>query len=613
MWCKFSAGGCFVIHVRRAFVVGLAAALWLSSAAAAPPKVLRVALPAAESGFDPARAVDIESRTITAHIFESLFSYDALARPVQLRPLVAEALPEPSENFRSWTVRLRRGVLFQDHPAFGGRPRELTAADFVYSLKRFADPALRSPLVGRVLELNIVGLDALREVALKTGKPFDYDRAIEGLQAPDRYTLRLRLASPRPRLPQVLAAPDIFGAVAREVVQAHGNEVDSHPIGTGPFRLAQWRRGSLIVLERNPRYRQRHYDAEPAADDSTGQAIAATLHGRSLPMVDRVEVAVIEAAQPRWLAFLNGELDHVTLPPDYAESALPGGVLAPWLARRGVQAQRTLGADASVTCFNLEHPVVGGYTPERVALRRAISLAVDIDSEVRVLRRGQAVPAQSMVLPHTSGYDPRFKSEASDHDPARARALLDLFGFVDRDGDGWREQPDGTPLVLEISTQSDATSRSFDEAWRRNLARVGLRVRFAVGDWSENLKAARAGRFAIWGLGLSAPGPDGQLALARLYGPQAGSENLARFRHAGFDEVYRQLQPLPDGPEREALFDRAKRIAVAYVPCRAIAHRITNDLTQPALLGYRRPVFGLAWWHLVDLKSTALAHSPQAQ
>ena len=207
--------------MRRREALALAAAAaapWPARALAAGPKVLRVAFPVAETGFDPARIVDLYSRTVTPHIFEALYEYDPLARPVKIKPLTATALPEVSDDFRTWTIRIQPGIFFADDPAFGGKPRELVAQDYVYAIKRFADPATKSPVVAGVLEVGYTGLAALRDEALKQKKPFDYGREIEGLQALDRHTLRIRLDAPRPRLIETLATGDLFGAVAREVV-----------------------------------------------------------------------------------------------------------------------------------------------------------------------------------------------------------------------------------------------------------------------------------------------------------------------------------------------------------------------------------------------------------
>jgi ABC-type transport system substrate-binding protein len=512
----------------------------------------------------------------------------------------------PSEDFRTWTVKLKKGIYFQDDPAFEGKKREVTAADFVYAYKRFVDPANKSPVVGGVLDVKYVGLAALREKALKEKKSFDYDTEIEGIRALDRYTLQFKLEEPRPRFIENLAAHDLFGAVAREVVEKYGDAIPGHPVGTGPFRLVQWRRSSLIVLERNPNYREMLWDGQPAADDAAGQAMLQRFKGQRIPLLDRVEISIIEESQPRWLAFLNGQLDYINVPTEFINQAAPNGKLAPNLAKQGLQLQRVVNADSSFTYFNMEDPVVGGYTPERVALRRAIALAIDVEREIRLIRRGQAIPAQSIVVPHTSGYDPQFKSENGDFDVARAKGLLDLYGYVDKNGDGWREQPDGQPLVLELATQPDQLSRQQDELWKKNMNRIGIQTKFFAGKWPEQLKAARAGKLMLWSLGSSAAGLDGQGSLARLYGPQAGSQNLARFKNAEFDRIYQRMQVIPDGPEREELFRQAKLISVAYMPYKTLVHRLSNDMTQPWLLGYKRPVAWQEWWHMVDIDTTLL-------
>ncbi|MCP5288359.1 MAG: bicyclomycin resistance protein [Burkholderiaceae bacterium] len=566
-------------------------------------KVLRYAFRVAETNFDPAQVIDIYSRTVTPHIFEGLYGYDHLARPYRIRPLTAAAMPEVSDDFRTWTVRVQPGIFFADDPAFGGRRRELTADDYVYSFKRFADPALKSPAWTGLEQQGIVGLAELRREALEGRRPFDIDRPIAGLQALDRTTIRFRLREPRPRFLETLATGDLFGAVAREVVEHYGDAIGAHPVGTGPFRLVQWRRSSFIALERNPGYRERVYDAEPAPDDAEGQALRARFAGRRIPMVDRVEIDVIEEEQPRWLSFLQGRHDFLEqMPASFIDLAMPGGRIAPNLAREGIRGYRMVRPDVFYMLYNMEHPVIGGLTPDRVALRRAIGLALDVPREIALVWRGQAIPAQSPLVPGTRGYDPAFKSEMGDHDPARAMALLDLYGYVDRDGDGWRDQPNGRPLVLEITTQPDNQSRALDDLRAKNLAAVGLRVVYKPAKWPENLKAARAGQYMVWRVGGSAAAPDGLPALARYHSRQIGGQNMGRFVLAEFDALYERMELIPDSAERDALFHEAKRLAVAYAPYKTLIHRIVTDLARPQLVGYRRPLFWQDWWHVVDIE-----------
>ena len=397
-------------------LLGVAPALAQASGKAGA-KVLRYVFPVAETGFDPARIVDLYSRIVTAHIFESLYTYDPLARPVKIKPVIAEGMPQHSEDFRIWTVKIRPGIFFADDPAFSGKKREVTAADFVYALKRFADPANKSPVVAGVLDQKYIGLAGLRQRALKEKKPFDYDTEIEGIRALDRYTLQFKLEEPRPRFGDTLAAHDLFGAVAREVVEKYGDAIPAHPVGTGPFRLAQWRRSSLIVLERNPHYREVLYDENPPEGDAARQATAARLKGRKLPLVDRVEIAIIEETQPRWLSFLNAGQDLIEqLPAEFTSVAIPNNQLAPNLKKRGLQMERYPRADVAVSYFGMENAVVGGYEPHKVALRRAIALGVDLEREIRLVRRNQAIPGQGPIGPETYGYEAAYKSEMSTYD-----------------------------------------------------------------------------------------------------------------------------------------------------------------------------------------------------
>jgi ABC-type transport system substrate-binding protein len=565
-------------------------------------RVLRYAFQIAETGFDPAGINDTYSRTVTCHIFEALYVFDHLARPAKIVPVTADGMPQTADEFRSWTFKVKPGIFFADDPAFKGQKRELVAADYLFSFKRFADPAVKSPLWASVENWKVPGLAALRKQALDSKKPFDYDAPIAGMQLIDRYTFQLRLEEPRPRFIENMAISDLFGAVAREVTQTYGDKIAEHPVGTGPFKLGQWRRSSLIVLERNPSYRDRVWEADPAPDDAEGQAIAAKLRGKKLPLLDRVEISIIEEAQPRWLSFLNGQQDFIErVPPDFINVAMPGRKVAPNLAKQGIQGAVTLQADIALSYFNTDDPVVGGLEPHKVALRRAICLAVDVEREIRLARRGMAVPAQSPVLPHTTGYDPRFKSEASEYNPAKAKALLDLHGYVDRNNDGWREQPDGKALVIEYATQPDQTSRQLTELWKKNLDAIGIQLVFKPAKWPENLKAARAGKLQMWGVGSSASGGDGQGMLTRYFGPQAGNQNLSRFKLKAFDELHDKLTVMPDGPERLAVFEQAKKLAIAYAPYKLHCHRYVADMLRPMVVGYRRPLFWSEWWHMVDV------------
>ena len=583
-------------RLAAALAAGLAA--FACAAAAAPaPKVLRVPFLIAETNFDPAYASDTYSNTVIDEIFEPPLTYEFLARPYRLKPQTAAAMPEITEGGRVYTLRLKPGIRFADDPAFGGKPRELVAKDYEYAIKRLIDPAINSPNRWLV-EGRIEGLDEAAEAAKKAGR-LDYDRPIRGIETPDRHTLRFRLTKPDYNFLYVLAVGTL-GAQAREVVEHYGADIGAHPVGTGPFVLKEWRRSSRIVLERNPAFREVVFDEEGPADDPVSQRLARELRGKRLPCVDRVEISVIEESQPRWLAFLNGELDWINLPYEFKSMALPAGNLAPWLAKKGVRHVSTIDLDLTYMYWNMKDPVWGGIEAPRVALRRAISLAYDIQKEIDLVRNGSAIEARTALPPGVLGHDPSFTTGPA-YDPARARALLDTYGYVDRDGDGWRDQPDGQPLVFRYATDPSQLSRLFTELWKKNLDAIGVRMEVEVAKWPELRKKSKAGQLQNWFLGWNADFPDGENFYQLLYGPHCGSSNDGCFQYAPFDRLYEQASAVPPGPERAAIYREMARVTAAMAPWKTFVHRRRDQMTQPWILGWRKHQFVHDGYRYVDI------------
>ncbi|MBC7994724.1 MAG: bicyclomycin resistance protein [Rhizobacter sp.] len=583
-------------------MLAFAAPASLAQQPAAAPKVLHYSFRIAETGFDPAQISDLYSRTIAANIFEAPLQYEFLARPYRFRANTLAELPEVSADFKTFTFRVKPGIYFADDPAFGGKKRELVAEDYVYSWKRHYDPRWKSSNLYILANFKIIGLSELRDEALAAKKPFDYGREVPGLRALDKYTFQVKTAQPNPRLLMQFTDGSSWGAVAREVVEAYGDKIMEHPVGTGPYRLAQWRRASKIVLEKNPGFRDQFYDEEAPAGDPVAQAAVAKLKGRKLPMIDRIEVAIVAENQPRWLAFLNGDHDVLwEVPDDFTNVAIPNNLLAPNLKKRNITMVRYARADVALSYFNIEDPVVGGYTPDKVALRRAVLLAVDVDKEIRLVRKNQAVPSQGPVPPGSWGHNPAMKTEMSDYDTARAKALLDMYGYVDKDGDGWRDQPNGQQLLLEYATQPDQSSRQLIELWKKNMDAIQLRMVFKTANWPDNLKASTAGKLMMWGVGWSAGTPDGDTFLALGYGGNKGQANKSRFDLPAYNELYELQKRLPDGPERQVAMDAAQQLLVAYAPYKLHVHRISTDLAHPWVIGYHRNNFVREFWKWVDI------------
>jgi oligopeptide transport system substrate-binding protein len=592
------------VRIVLAFAV---ACLGLNCAALAADsgKVLHLAFSIAETSFDPVLAYDAASNSVVEEISESMLEYEYLARPMKLAPLTLERLPEVSDRGATYLCRIRKGIFFAADPAFKGKPRELVAADYAYSLKRLLDPTLRSPWTW-LLEGKLIGGDALQAAAKKSGK-FDYDAPMPGLEVVDRYTLRVRLTRSDYTFGYVLAMPET-AAVAREVAQAYGNDLGAHPVGTGPYLLKEYQRSHRIALEANPGFRKVVFN-EPIPANPDDAALARALTGKVLPLIGRVEITIIEEGQPRWLAFLRGEVDYLQpFPIDFVDELLDQGKLKPALAAKGIQHELLLRPNTWWAYFNMEDPVVGGYTPEKIALRRAIGMGFNTDEFIRVLNHGRAVPAQGPIPPDIAGYDPTQRTQAQVYDPAAARALLDRFGYKDRDGDGYRELPDGKPLVIEYWSRPTSGERQGDELWKKNMDAIGIRMVFKKDQQPELRKMARAGKLQMRRDGWNADYPDAENFMQLLYGPNAGQANDARFNLPEYDRLYEQARMLPDSPERTRLFDRMTELVIAYAPWKLTHHLLEDHVIQPWVIGYKAHPIRSDIWKYLDIDASKRPH-----
>ena len=569
-----------------------------------PAKVLKVAFPTDVSGLDPAGTQETYASLAEQRIFDALYVWDYLARPYRFVPSIATGMPEISADGRVWTIRIRPGIYFADDPAFGGKKRELTAADFVYEWKRVVDPRVRSPN-SDLLEHKIVGLDAAAAKAKTSGR-FDYDAEIQGLRAVDRYTLRLELIEPDYTFLEILDSASLR-AVAREVIEKYADasgRAMHNPVGTGPYRLKEWTPGHRIILEANPGYRDERFPPAPANADAAIKAVADSMKGKRVPQIGRIEIAIIEETNPRLLMFNGGQLDMLDVPGDVAPKLIDAkGNLLSEFAARGIRLERATELSVTFAYFNMEDPVVGGYTPEKIALRRAVCSAYNLPDEIRVIRNGQALPATQPLPPDIEGHVVGYKG-LSPYDPATARALLDKFGYRDRDGDGFRELPDGRPLTIHQMSYVGAVYRQYDELWQRSLREVGIRMEFQIQTFPEGFKAAHAGLLQFSSFGWNGDISDDFMRL--FYGPYAGAGNLSRFKSPEYDALYEKSRRTANTAERNKLYEAMTKIVSAQAPWCTNVFRISSTVVAPQIRGYRKNVhYFLTPWQYLDIDTTA--------
>ena len=599
-----------MMNSRRAFQnVCLSLLLCLASAAglsnpnpkanpADPEKVLRVAFPTPETGFDPVRVNDLYSNTITAAIFQPLLTYDWMAMPTQIVPDAAESMPIVSADNKTYTFKVKKGLYFTPDEAFKGQRRELTAQDFVYALLRHADPKNRSPQVSD-FDDKIFGFAESRKKAVASGH-FDYEQKHPGIYVLDRYTLVIQLVQPDRNFLTLLTNP-FAGGIAREVVEKYGFEgIMSNPVGTGPYMLEKWVRGSKIILKANPEYPGFTWDFQPPPNKPVELRIASQMQGRKMPQIGRIEVSIIEEPQSMWLAFSGKEIDAVAVPPSFIEKALTpkNDLLQTWVAQ-GVNMYRSVEPDIRYQFFNMKDPIIGGYTPEKIALRRAIIMGFDVDEEIRVIRKGQAIKAQQMVSPVIAGHDPNYKSIVK-FSPLSANALLDQFGYK-KDAKGYRSLPDGKPLVFTIYSSTSSVDRERDELWKKSMDRLGIRLKVKKDKFPEMLKQGKQCAIPSWSLGWTRSS-EAEFVMKLLYSKTIGQNNYACFENAEYDAYFEQLKRLPDGPERTRVLHNMYRLMEVNGVLGLSSTGIATRLSHQRLEGYRKHPLILGDWIYYDIQ-----------
>ena len=559
-------------------------------------KVIRFPFVIGESGFDPVTAHDLYSSEVIDGIFDTLLTYDYLARPAKLVPKLAAEMPLVEDGGKRWTIKLVKGAYFSPHEVFGGKKREVTARDVEYSFKRHYDDSLK-PVWRFLTDGKIVGLNAWYDKSKKSDGLL-WDEPVPGLEVLDSHTLRISLTKPDYNFGYVLSHV-AMSIVAREVVEKYPNDVQSHPVGSSAYYLKEWVRGQRIVLEKNPNWRGGTWNFKANPDDPYDEVIVKQMQGKPLGLIDRVEIYPIEEEQSRWLAFKNKQLDFINMPQSFIKQALPGGKLAPDLAAEGIRVQKAVDPEYTYTYFQWNDPVWGGLELPKVALRRAIAYAINRDEEIEIIRKGNAKRAEFIIPEGIVGHQAGYKSSVS-YNPALANALLDKFGYK-KGADGYRNTPDGKAFVFKYTSSPIAIEREFDELYKKNMDAIGIRYEAEKEKFADSIKREKRCQIMIRGAAWIADYPDGDNFTQLLYSKNIGESNNGCYKSPAYDKLYEQSAVLPDGPERDKLYLEMQKQFEADTPWVLGVTRYRNQMVYPWVLGYKRHPVMLANWMYYDV------------
>ncbi|MGQ0752619.1 MAG: ABC transporter substrate-binding protein [Betaproteobacteria bacterium] len=578
--------------------------------------------------LDPVQSYSSNEYTFIAQIYQPPLQYHYLKRPYELIPFGAMEVPRPALfdaqgrrlpdaagaaeiALSEYVVRIRPGILYQPHPALAvdekgnyvyhnleridleniyaladfkrQGTRELVAADYVHQIKRLAHPGLHSPILGLMSEY-IVGLKELAATlaqanrALPPGETLDLTRfELEGAQAIDRYTLRIRVRGTYPQFVYWLAMP-FFSPIPPEADRFYSRpgmaeknlSLDWYPIGTGPYMLTVNDPNRRMVLERNPNYKSEVYPAEGEPGDAEAGLLKDA--GKPLPFIDRVVFSLEKEQIPYWNKFLQGYYDTSGISSDTFDQAVQftgeGDVsLSEEMEKQGIRLQTSVATSVFYMGFNMLDPVVGGTSERARKLRQAISIAINQEEFISIFQNGRGVPAQSPLPPGIFGYREgreginRYVYDWVDGAPRRkpieyARKLLAEAGYPNG-----RDAKTGEPLLINLDTTATGVgSKSRLDWYTRQFENLGVQLVVRSTDYNRFQDKLRKGNVQLYFLGWNADYPDPENFLFLLHGAQSkvktSGENASNYENAEFDRLFERMKNMTNSPERQALIDR---------------------------------------------------------
>ncbi len=602
--------------------------------------------------FDPAVSYNSNEYEFIRQIYEPPLQYEYLTRPYTLEPLTLTAMPEatsydaagreiPADVSNAdaarvvYTCRLKPGILFQDHPCFAvnaqGKPlylpvdpalaqrmtspedfpvkgtRELTADDYVYAVKRLANPMIHCPiretlakyLAGmreytEALEKDLAAERTRRKAAAGAAYNQELDEKqnpllldldkhpFPGIERIDRHAFRLVLTKRYPQILYWLAMP-FFAPVPPEAERFYAQpalmreNISLHrfPVGTGPFFLSRFDSNRLIVLSRNPHFRHEPYPSKGMPED--GRAGLLTNAGHPLPFIEKAVYSLEKEPTPIWNKFLQGYYDASSIHADNFERAVavtPQGALdlTPELAAKEIRLYQEVETSIRYFAFNMRDPVVGGLDESRCKLRQAIGIALNTEERIQIFQNGRGIPAMGVIPPGIFGYEegkeainPFAYAWDEETEAPRRRSVEEAKRLLAEAGYPGGIGSDNRQLRINFDNSWNRPDLQPELQWiQRQLARLGIHLEIQTTDYNPFQEKVHNGTHQMIPWGWNADYPDPENFLFLFYGPNArsgkGGENSANYANPVFDELFLKAENMPNGPERMDLIRRMQSI-----------------------------------------------------
>jgi ABC-type transport system substrate-binding protein len=578
-----------------------------------PPKVIQVPIRTdGPKSLDPAQGSTVYDNQACVQFYDTLLQQKYLYRPEKItdwrtvtEPLLLKEMPvvtDAAGGRQVWSFTLRDDAQFADDPCFpGGKGRTVNSEDVFYSWKRLADPAYEYENYWLIAD-TIVGLDDFKSAqaeAVKAGKPFDYAAPVEGMRVLSPTKFEVVLTRPIVRFPWVLTMFQTC-IVPREAVEFYGPRFGGHPVGSGPFILRDekdWKPGQFLILHRNPTYRRELYPSECNPEDKAAGLDKAAV--TPLPIADRIEVTFYVPDPPMWQDFVDRKIGYTQVPAEYFERAFvkrTRQLKDDWKAR-GIGHHAVPLLDFIFDGFNMEDPLLGGYTPQKKKLRQAIALAFDLEERNEAFYNGINTVFDGPIPVGLDGFPTGGEAPVSYRGPdvRRAKQLLAAAGY-----------PDGKGLPeIDYYTSKGGNNPEQAQMLIRQLGRIGVKINPKLVDFSELIEAINKKKASMFGFAWGTDYPDPENNLALFYSKnKAPGSNHYNYDRPEYDAMYEKILVMPPGPERTAVIEKMRDMIIEDTPFVGSMGRTRFYLVNPWLKNFKPSEDFYNWFKYLDVDDT---------
>ncbi len=511
--------------------------------------ILNIAISSEISTLDPANSYDTVSASVIYQAYETLYEYHYLKRPYQLQPLLASAMPIVKNEGKRYIIKLRKNVRYHDDPAFNGQPRYVKAQDFINQIKRLA--FLPSKSNGWWLfDGRIKGLNKFRKNAGRSLKSFQ-DLKVEGLTAKDDHTLVIDLTESYPQMLFALAM-SFTTPMPIEAILKYENNMNNKIIGTGPFKLKEWRPLSGLKLEKFEHYRESFYPSK--GDRLANDRSLLKDAGKKLPLLAGVHYKIIKEDQTRWLNFRDRKIDYLVIPKDNYSSAIDvSGDLNAEMAKDKINLMIAPTLTYWWLSFNMKDELVG----KNKNLRLAIAHGINVDKYIEIFTHNIGQKANSIYPPGVPGYNPANRLPYQ-YDPEKAKKYLAAAGYP---------EGKGLPTLKYDVRGTSTTNRQQASYIKGELAKIGIQVEVSTNTFPAFLQKARNGNLQFWQDGWAMDYPDAENSLQLLTTKNhSPGPNSTFYSNPLFDKIFNKLKLMNDGVEKTKLMTKLEAIVNEDMP-----------------------------------------------